>query len=106
MKAAARPSCGRSSHARMESIHELSVTRVQFAPVEPSAVELLVARLLARAMKAFPEPHFKLPLARAARDAALLAEEIGVALLLLPELFAEMAIASMVRAEYLRLGRF
>ena len=106
MRTTVRPSCVHSSSSRREYLHELSVTRVQFEPVEPSAVELLAARLLARAMNTFPEPHFKLPLSRAAREAVLLAERTGMALLLLPELFAELAIAAMVRSEYSRLGRF
>jgi hypothetical protein len=80
--------------------------RLDILPLEPSPVEQLIARLLARAFKAFPEPHLKRPLVRAAREAVMLAEATGCALLVLPELFAELALAAMLRAEYLRLGRF
>ena len=66
--------------------------------------ERLLAHLLARAMRVFPESHFKRPLLRAAREAVRLAERTGSARLLLPELFAELAIAEMLKAEYLRMG--
>jgi hypothetical protein len=81
-------------------------SRLDIAVPPPSPAEKLLARLLARALRTFPEPHFKRPLLRAARSASSLAERAGYALLLLPELFAELAIAEMVKSEYLRLGRF
>lgn len=79
--------------------------RIEFEPSSPTPTEELLARLLARAMTAFPESHFRRPLVRAAREAMQLAEQAGCALLLLPELFAELAIAEMLQAEYLRMGQ-
>lgn len=83
-----------------------SVNRLDVPMSHPSPVERLMARLLARAFKAFPEPYFKRPLLRAAREAVAQAGETGCALLVLPELFAELALAAMLQTEYLRLGRF
>lgn len=99
-----RPSCqlspgfGRLSASR-------SPSRIEFDVPEPTKTEQLLARLLARAFGAFPEAHFKRPLVRAAREAARMTERTGYALLLLPELFAELAVREMLRAEYLRMGR-
>lgn len=49
--------------------------------------------LMARAFGAFPESHFKRPLVRAAKEATRMTQDTGYALLLLPELFAELAAA-------------
>jgi hypothetical protein len=80
-----------------------SESRIEFDVPQPSKSEQLLARLLARAFRAFPESHFKRPLVRAAKEAARMSELTGYALLLLPELFAELAVREMLRAEYLRL---
>ena len=82
-----------------------AASRIEFDVPQPSKTEQLLARLLARAIKAFPESHFKRPLVRAAKEAARMTERTGYALLLLPELFAELAVREMLRAEYLRMGR-
>ena len=76
-----------------------------FEPRLATSTEQLLAGLLSRAMRTFPESHFKRPLMRAAREALRLAERTGYASLLLPELFAELAIAEMLKAEYQRMGR-
>jgi uncharacterized protein YllA (UPF0747 family) len=91
----------------MENFHPVMVpaNRLEHGASRPSSVERLLARLLARAFKTFPETHFKRPLVRAAREAIRMTERTGFALLLLPELFAELAVREMLRAEYLRLGR-
>ena len=75
-------------------------------PSEPTPLERLQAQLLARALRAFPQPHFELPLRRASGRAVRLAEETGFPLLVLPELFAEIAIPSMLRSDYRLKGRF
>jgi len=82
-----------------------SFNRIEFDSPQSTKAEQLLTKLLARAFKAFPEAHFKRPLVRAAREAGRLAERTGFALLLLPELFSELAVAEMLRAEYLRMGR-
>jgi hypothetical protein len=82
-----------------------SRNRIEFEPEPPTAVERLLAALLARAMRTFPESHFKRPLKRAAREALRLTDPTGYASLLLPELFAELAIAELLAAEYHRMGR-
>ena len=79
--------------------------RMEFDFAQPSLSEQLLGRLLARAWKTFPESYFKQPLMRAAKEASRMTEQSGFALLLLPELFAELAVREMLRAEYLRLGR-
>ena len=104
MKSRLRASC-RTLEVRSVSLRFRRGRRLDLTGRFPSAVDLLQARLLARALNAFPEPHFSGPIRRAAREALLLTEKTGYALLLLPELFAELAIASMLKAEYHRLGR-
>jgi hypothetical protein len=83
-----------------------SMKRMHVPLDQPSPVEQLLARLLARALKAFPEPHYKQPLLGAAREAVAQAEATGWALLMLPELFAELALAAVAKAEYFRQGQF
>jgi hypothetical protein len=87
------------------ALQEGSRNRIQFEPEPPTPVERLLAILLARAMRTFPESHFNRPLRRAAREALRLTDGTGYALLLLPELFAELAIAELLAAEYHRMGR-
>lgn len=80
--------------------------RVNFWEAEPTPLEKLTARLLARALRKFSEPHFNQPLRRAAREAAALAQDTSYPLLVFPELFSELAIAAMLQTECRRLGRF
>ena len=77
-----------------------------FWQMEPTPLERLMARLLAQALCTFEEPHFNAPLRQAAREAGEQAEATGFGLLVFPELFTELAIAAMVRAEYDHAGRF
>jgi len=100
-----RPSCRPMGARRNRPLKGDFVNRIEFAPPASSPVEQLLGNLLARALRTFPESHFKRPLMRAGREALRLAERTGYALLLLPELFAELAIAEMLKAEYLRMGR-
>jgi hypothetical protein len=79
--------------------------RLEFTLAQPTLAERLLARMLARALKTFPEPHFRRSLLRAAREAMALVDRTGYELLLLPELFAELAIAELLKAEHLRMGR-
>lgn len=65
----------------------------------PTPFEQLQARLLARALRTFPQPHFDRPLRQAILRAARAAEATDFPMLMLPELFREIAIASMVREE-------
>lgn len=80
--------------------------RVEFWQTEPTPLERLMARLLAQALRTFEEPHFNAPLRQAAREAGEQAEATGFGLLVFPELFTELAIAAMIRAEYDHAGRF
>jgi len=66
----------------------------------PTPFEQLQARLLARALRAFPQSHFDRPLRQAILRAAREAEATGFPMLVLPELFREIAIATMLREEY------
>lgn len=101
-----RPSCQVLARGRQGLEPDPLVDRLPpFAADQPSSSERLAARLLSRAIRTFPEPHFNAPLRRAAREALVRAERAGYALLLLPELFAELAILGMIQAEYRRLGR-
>jgi hypothetical protein len=84
----------------------VEAARLAFWQTEPTPLERLMARLLARALRTFEEPHFNAPLRQAAREAGELAEATGFGLLVFPELFTELAIAAMVRAEYDHAGRF
>lgn len=102
---ALRPSCQPLNVRRKVVFTKNTPSRIEFDPQPPTPVDRLLGSLLARALRTFPESHFKRPLLRAARDAAQLTERTGHALLLLPELFAEIAIAEMLKAEYLRMGR-
>lgn len=70
-----------------------------------SELERLAARLLARALATFNEAYHARPLHEAARQALALAEDSGFPLLIFPELFAELAIAALLQAEYRRIGR-
>lgn len=105
MRFQSRPSCPTSNQREAVASDCLSFYRIEVDLPQPSPSEQLLARLLARALKAFPESHFKRPLERAAKDAARMAEQTGYALLLLPELFMELAVAEMLKAEYYRMGR-
>lgn len=105
MQSQRRPSCPVLNDREGISSTRFPINRVDVDLPQPSPSEQLLARLLARALKAFPESHFKRPLVRAARDAARMAEMTGYALLLLPELFMELAVAEMLKAEYYRMGR-
>jgi hypothetical protein len=80
--------------------------RVNFWEPQPTATERLTARLLARALRTFSEPHLAEALHHAAREAAALAESTGYPLLVFPDLFAELAITAMVEAEYRVKGGF
>ena len=53
-----------------------------------------------RALRTFGEPHFEAPIRLAAEQAADLAQSTGLPLLFFPELFEELAITAMLRAEY------
>jgi hypothetical protein len=99
-----RPSCQLSPGFERLS-PSCSINRIDFDVPQPSRAEQLLARLLARAFGAFPESHFKRPLVRAAKEAARMTQDTGYAVPLLPELFAELALREMLRAEYLRMGR-
>ena len=99
-----RPSCLAASGLNRMNLPG-SLYRIEFDVPQPSKAEQLLAKLLERALKTFPETHFKRPLVRAAKQAARAAGRTGYAILLLPELFAELAVAEMLRAEYLRMGR-
>jgi hypothetical protein len=68
-------------------------------------LEFLKWAMLDRALRTFGEPHFQQPLRVAAEQAADLAQETGLPLLFFPELFEELAIAAMLRSEYLLNGR-
>jgi hypothetical protein len=99
-----RPSCQLSPGFERLST-SCPLNRIEFDAPPPSKAEQLLARLLARAFGAFPESHFKRPLVRAAKEATRMTQDTGYAVLLLPELFAELAVKEMLRAEYLRMGR-
>jgi len=105
MKSRVRQACRFLTGSPAEAARPGTGGRIGFPSAFPSASDRLSDRLLSRALNAFPEPHFSRPLRRAAREALALTEKTGYALLLLPELFAELAVAGMLRAEYLRLGR-
>jgi hypothetical protein len=100
-----RPSCHPTDVRRRVVVTGAAVSRIDFELQWSTPTERLLAQLLARALRVFPESHFQRPLLRAARETVRLAEQTGYALLLLPELFAELAIAEMLKAEYLRMGR-
>ena len=104
MRIKQRPSCRPLSGADRMIVPRLW-NRIALDAPRPSKVEQLQSGLLTRALKMFPESHFQQPLLRAAKEAAHVAERTGYALLLLPELFAELAVAEMLKAEYLRMGR-
>jgi hypothetical protein len=105
MKWAHRPSCQVLVSGHDAIVPDRLSDRLASLEEPPSPSEQLAARLLSRAIRTFPEPHFNGPLRRASRQALLLAEQTGYALLVLPELFAELAILQMLQAEYRRLGR-
>lgn len=100
-----RSSCQLMGVRGRVALQEASRNRIEFEPDPPTPAERLLAGLLARAMRTFPESHFKRPLRRAAREALRLTDPTGYASLLLPELFAELAIAELLAAEYHRMGR-
>ena len=75
-------------------------------PGEATPLEALQAKLLSRAMRAFPQAHYRIPLLDALGAATTSAEATGFPLLTLPELFREHAIAAMLQAEYRFKGRF
>jgi hypothetical protein len=81
----------------------------QWSAVRPQAVasdlDRLAGRLLARALATFNEPHHARPLRQAAKQAMELAEASGFPLLTFPELFSELAIATLLQSEYRRIGR-
>jgi hypothetical protein len=67
---------------------------------DPTTSEHLQARLLAGAMRSHPQRRFRKPLQDSLRSAVALAESTGYPLLVMPELFRELAMTAMVLTDY------
>jgi hypothetical protein len=105
MRKRLRPTCRASQPRFRVSVHRACAWPEVFPEESATDLEWLVARLLARALATFRESYHARPLHAAARQAVALAVDSGFPLLTFPELFAELAIAALLQAEYHRLGR-
>ena len=92
--------CFAAADPAMPQLSDLAPGVVGASSSLPTAFECLQARVLARALRTFPEPHHDEPLRAAIILSARAAQTTDAPMHTLPGLFREVAIAVMLRAEW------